>query len=515
MTTTSEQVIDLTISAEDSDPKIWRRLYVPSSMPMDKLHEAIQSVMGWLDYHLHEFVVDDRRIGCLEYENDFLGEDVQPLEDERTVSIDGLFDEGIRRFQYFYDFGDGWDLTVTMSRSFSTSSEPADRIICVDGARSGPLEDCGGWGGFEELCRVLADPDHPEYVDYLDWVPPGFKPEHFSVAGANWILANRETEDQAVDHLIGWMGAIPPHLTMTERCYQELWWSLMAPVISDEEQAGKAAQAVREAFAARHLHSETGLTVGQYTALIAAKPGALTPTVVINEDLADDVLVKIPQLANALAFLRMLDEEGTLRATTKGNLPRAFVYRFIGQMVAAGEIWGAPREVQSWNEDQSWPVRSLRETLHKAGLMKLRKGKFSLTRRGNDLIQTGRHGALLSRLIKGTITYSPKPDEIEGWRAAFNIGWGYMLYSWAGLDNTWRNPRELVGVVLPQFTRDRILVLEGEMAVPVLLGMYFLNVLESFGLAESRVNPASESTRWPDRQYRPSSLVGDLITFAL
>ena len=52
----------------------------------------------------------------------------------------------------------------------------------------------------------------------------------------------------------------------------------MAPAISDEEKAGKVAQAVRDA----------------------------------------------------------------LRATTKGNLPRVFVYRFIGQMVAASEIWGAP-----------------------------------------------------------------------------------------------------------------------------------------------------------------------------
>ena len=30
----------------------------------------------------------------------------------------------------------------------------------------------------------------------------------------------------------------------------------MAPAISDEEQAGKVAQAVRDAFAAKHLHSE-------------------------------------------------------------------------------------------------------------------------------------------------------------------------------------------------------------------------------------------------------------------
>jgi len=105
--------------------------------------------------------------------------------------------------------------------------------------------------------------------------------------------------------------------------FEELWGSLMAPAISDEEQAGKVAQAVRDAFAAIHLHSETGLTVGQYTALIAIKPGTLTPAIVMNEDLADD--------------------EGALRATTKGNLPRVFVYRFIGQMVAASEIWGAPR----------------------------------------------------------------------------------------------------------------------------------------------------------------------------
>jgi hypothetical protein len=39
----------------------------------------------------------------------------------------------------------------------------------IGGARRGPLEDSGGMPGFEEIPDALADPAHPEHVEYSAW----------------------------------------------------------------------------------------------------------------------------------------------------------------------------------------------------------------------------------------------------------------------------------------------------------------------------------------------------------
>jgi hypothetical protein len=40
----------------DSEPPIWRRIQVPDCTLGD-LHVILQVVMGWEDYHLHQFIV--------------------------------------------------------------------------------------------------------------------------------------------------------------------------------------------------------------------------------------------------------------------------------------------------------------------------------------------------------------------------------------------------------------------------------------------------------------------------
>ena len=39
-----------------SNPKIWRRVLVPSDMKLGALHTVIQVVMGWENDHMHQFV---------------------------------------------------------------------------------------------------------------------------------------------------------------------------------------------------------------------------------------------------------------------------------------------------------------------------------------------------------------------------------------------------------------------------------------------------------------------------
>ena len=64
------------------------------------LHQVIQMVFGWLDYHLYLFEIGERRFE-------------EPLEDAEhedatAVTLRDLRLTGGTRFTYTYDFGDNW-----------------------------------------------------------------------------------------------------------------------------------------------------------------------------------------------------------------------------------------------------------------------------------------------------------------------------------------------------------------------------------------------------------------------
>ena len=42
--------------------------------------------------------------------------------------------------------------------------------LCLAGKRNGPLEDCGGLWGYEEMLEILADPKHPDHEDRKAWL---------------------------------------------------------------------------------------------------------------------------------------------------------------------------------------------------------------------------------------------------------------------------------------------------------------------------------------------------------
>ena len=57
------QIATVRIELRYSDPLIWREVEVPTSITLKVLHDVIQSVMGWYDYHLWEFTIAGQTYG--------------------------------------------------------------------------------------------------------------------------------------------------------------------------------------------------------------------------------------------------------------------------------------------------------------------------------------------------------------------------------------------------------------------------------------------------------------------
>ncbi len=170
----------LRIALLDRQPEIWRRLLVPGSVRLDKLHLIFQESMGWTNSHLHQF-----RIGQALYGTRY---DDWPDEELHEVKfrLDGLVQQE-DRFWYDYDFGDGWEHEVAVELA-QTIRPVLQFAVCLDGENACPPEDSGGPGGYANLLKALADPAHPEHKLYRQWAGKNFDPSAFDPAAANAAL---------------------------------------------------------------------------------------------------------------------------------------------------------------------------------------------------------------------------------------------------------------------------------------------------------------------------------------
>ena len=57
------KIATIRIELRHTDPLIWRQVEVPTSITLKVLHDIIQAVMGWFDYHLWEFRIGKQRYG--------------------------------------------------------------------------------------------------------------------------------------------------------------------------------------------------------------------------------------------------------------------------------------------------------------------------------------------------------------------------------------------------------------------------------------------------------------------
>lgn len=156
-------LVQLRIELRWVRPKVWRRVLVPSSMTLAKLHHVIQAAMGWSDSHLHEFAVGQQRYGEADPQWDSPGDVIS----ERKATIAQAL-QGAKSAVYTYDFGDGWEHEIKVEAPLAKYLD-LKAPVCVDGKNACPPEDCGGPPGYEEFLRTMADPADPEHDAMIEW----------------------------------------------------------------------------------------------------------------------------------------------------------------------------------------------------------------------------------------------------------------------------------------------------------------------------------------------------------
>jgi pRiA4b ORF-3-like protein len=177
-----ESVHQLKVTLRGPRPPIWRRIQVPSDITMEGLHVVLQIAMGWEFEHLHQFIVGPQYIGDASM--------LDEVQDETTTRLREIAPQKGSRFRYEYDFGDSWEHDILVE-----AVEPPDPDaiypVCLTGKRACPPEDCGGVWGYADLIEVMADPNHEEYEERLDWLGGPLDSEKFDLNKVNEQLQPR------------------------------------------------------------------------------------------------------------------------------------------------------------------------------------------------------------------------------------------------------------------------------------------------------------------------------------
>jgi hypothetical protein len=177
---TPKSIYQIKVTLNGSKPPIWRRVLVPDSIALHQLHNILQIVMGWDNYHLHQFIIDGEYFGEPEEEDGYSEE----LKNEKRYRLNQFVTRKGFKFVYEYDFGDSWEHVVHVE-AILPIEKGAQYPVCLEGKRACPPEDIGGVWGYDDFLKAFADPKHPEHDDIVEELGEDFDPGFFDLDDVN------------------------------------------------------------------------------------------------------------------------------------------------------------------------------------------------------------------------------------------------------------------------------------------------------------------------------------------
>ena len=173
----------LKVTLRDVQPSIWRRFLVPADIMLPRVHAVIQVAFGWTNSHLHAF-----RVGNKAYEayypeswNEPSGCDEKI--DERRYKLSTFLKKTGDQLLYNYDYGDDWEVDIELEKILPATKTKF--VFCLDGARAGPPDDCGGPLAYQELVESMTNRRHPQRKMFLEWMGGPYDTENFDLARIN------------------------------------------------------------------------------------------------------------------------------------------------------------------------------------------------------------------------------------------------------------------------------------------------------------------------------------------
>lgn len=185
---------------KDYKPKIWREFQIDGNKTVAELGYALMAMFEMTASHLFCFcLAPDKK--CLKViselsEDDSLidssvlseltktlrfevpdpyGDDDYECENEIQYDatkhkIWQVFYNENRALNFEYDYGDGWEISLTIKKIERIEISAADLPRVLEGEGFGIIEDCGGAYGLEELAKVFKKKSGNRYKELSRWL---------------------------------------------------------------------------------------------------------------------------------------------------------------------------------------------------------------------------------------------------------------------------------------------------------------------------------------------------------
>lgn len=181
--TTTDVIACLKVTLDDVEPVVMRRIEVPQTIRLDRLHLVLQAAMGWTNTHLWEFRAGEKGWGVPD--PDWAD---GPDDAAEATLVEALRETRVGRLTYLYDFGDGWEHTIRVE--YIVAPAPGGRYPQLfEAIGRCPPEDIGGPPGYEEFLAAIHDPGHERHAEFTESHDAEFNPATVDVDGIRGQLA--------------------------------------------------------------------------------------------------------------------------------------------------------------------------------------------------------------------------------------------------------------------------------------------------------------------------------------
>lgn len=194
----SQPIYQFYSELSDYEPKIWRRFQVFGNITMARLGYILMTMYEMQAEHLFQLVyplqenfereMKSRQIfeevpllshQVWRFEVDD-GENFFPEEAPEGERLSDAAEHTVKQVLGYsignhlsmeYDFGDGWEISLTLEDIIEDKELPGREIPRVlAGEGYGIIEDCGGPGGLEQIAQAFQERTGDEYEQFRKWL---------------------------------------------------------------------------------------------------------------------------------------------------------------------------------------------------------------------------------------------------------------------------------------------------------------------------------------------------------
>jgi hypothetical protein len=311
---------------------------------------------------------------------------------------------------------------------------------------------------------------------------------------------------------------------MATEVLKQLQAEMSARVFASDEELQAFVRGAMERRQKTPIADFLGITPDQMQRILYGGIEALGDILELSDAFSETDAGGIPLLDACRYLLRALAEAGAIKATAKGNLPRALVQSWWDSVIAPGlDDEGLRKVLRPRGEEEAGELGFARRVAVHAGLVKLRKGIFSLTEKARRLLERGKAATLYGELFKTV-----------GWKIDWNADRDYRLEFHPLAQESFVFTLHLLGSLATAWTPEEVIVDGWLRAFPTVreefanldpkvfddfksysLAVSLTSMPIELGLLERRGGWDQKERRMLPYEYRITSLFGRVLRWKL